>query len=67
VLGGGLEWAVWSNWSVRAEYLFYHLNTGASVNAFNTGPGAFPFPLGSNFSWSDTDIHTLRVGASYRF
>jgi outer membrane immunogenic protein len=67
VLGGGLEWAVWSNWSVRAEYLFYRLNTSTSANVLNTGPGVFPPPLGSNFSWSDTDLHTVRFGASYRF
>ena len=28
VLGGGFEWALWSShWSLRAEYLYYHLNT----------------------------------------
>jgi len=67
VLGGGLEWSIWSNWSVRAEYLYYRLNTSTAVNALNTGPGAFPPPLGSRFSWSDTDLHTVRVGGSYRF
>ena len=67
VLGGGLEWALWRNWSFRAEYLFYHLNTSATAIAFNTGSGAFPPPLGSRFSWSDTDLHTVRAGASYKF
>jgi outer membrane immunogenic protein len=66
VLGGGLEWALWNNWSLRTEYLFYHLNTGTAVNAFNIVPGLDP-SLGSGFSWSDTDIHTVRFGASLRF
>ena len=68
VLGGGIEWALWSNWSLRTEYLFYHLNTSTAVNTYNTGPGNFgPIPLGSGFSWSDTDIHVVRVGGSYKF
>ena len=67
MLGGGLEWALWSDWLLRTEYSFDRLNTSAMATAFNTGPGAFPPPLGSGFSWSDTDIHTVRVGASYKF
>ena len=66
VLGGGLEWALWSNWSLRAEYLFYHLNTSAAALAFDT-TGNFPPPLGSGFSWSDMDVHAVRFGASYKF
>jgi outer membrane immunogenic protein len=66
VLGGGLEWALWNNWSLRTEYLFYRLNTSAAATAFNTVPGLDP-RLASGFSWSDTDIHTVRVGASYKF
>jgi outer membrane immunogenic protein len=65
VLGGGLEWALWSQWSVRAEYLFYHLNTSTSV-VVPESTGNFP----SNptaFSWNNTEIQTVRVGASYKF
>jgi outer membrane immunogenic protein len=67
VLGGGLEWALWSNWSIRAEYLFYHLNTSTAVVVPPTDTALFPPPLGSGFSWSGTDLHTVRVGASYKF
>jgi outer membrane immunogenic protein len=67
VLGGGIEWALWSRWSLRTEYLFYRLNTDNGVATFNIGSGAFPPPLGTGFAWNDTDIHALRFGASYRF
>jgi len=67
VLGTGLEWALWNNWSIRAEYLFYHLNTSATVAVSPTDTVLFPAPLGSRFSWSDTDLHSVRVGGSYRF
>jgi outer membrane immunogenic protein len=66
VLGGGLEWAFWSHWSVRAEYLYYHLNTSGVARAFDS-TGNFPPPLGSQFSWGNTDLQTVRVGASYKF
>ena len=32
VLGGGLEWAVSSQWLLRTEYLFYQLNTGTEAS-----------------------------------
>jgi outer membrane immunogenic protein len=68
VLGGGLEWAFWSNWSLRAEYLYYHLNTSTTAVAFDSsGTGNFPPPLGSHFSWDDIKLQTVRVGASYKF
>ena len=66
-VGGGLEWAFWSHWSIRAEYLFYHLNTSTAVAVSATNTVLFPPPLGSRFTWSDTDLHTVRVGASYKF
>jgi outer membrane immunogenic protein len=66
VLGGGLEWVLWSHWSVRAEYLFYHLNTNTGVVTFDS-TGNFPPFFASGFSWSNLDIQTARVGASYKF
>jgi outer membrane immunogenic protein len=66
VLGGGLEWALWSHWSVRAEYLFYNLKTSTSTTVADS-TGHFLPPLQSGFSWSNTDIQTVRVGASYKF
>jgi outer membrane immunogenic protein len=66
VLGGGLEWALGGRWSLRGEYLFYHLDTGSRAVAFDR-TGNFAPPLGSSFSWGNTDLHTIRFGASYKF
>ena len=63
VVGGGLEWALTHNWSLRAEYLFYHLNSAAGATIT---PAAFPaFP--SSFSWSRTNVDVARAGLSYKF
>jgi outer membrane immunogenic protein len=52
VAGGGFEWAPWANnWSVRAEYLYYHFNSVL---------------LGAGFA-GDIGISEARVGAAYKF
>ena len=63
VVGGGLEYALTHNWSLRAEYLFYHLGSGAGAVVT---PAAFPaFP--SSFSWGHTNVDVVRAGLSYKF
>jgi outer membrane immunogenic protein len=60
-VGGGVDWAPWSNnWVVRAEYLYYHFG-GDAFNAFTGGTLSTTFYLG------DLDIHTARIGLSYKF
>jgi len=61
-IGGGLEYAVWQNWSVKAEYLYYNLGNGnKNNNAFL--PGVF---LGGNKS-GNNDGSIVRVGLNYKF
>ncbi|MBV9064521.1 MAG: porin family protein [Methylobacteriaceae bacterium] len=65
-LGGGVEYAVWNNWSVKAEYLYYNLGRhstiiGGSFTNFAPTTGGF-----STASVRD-DGHILRVGLNYRF
>jgi outer membrane immunogenic protein len=63
VLGGGIEWAPWSNnWIVRAEYLYYSLG-GASGTGFVPGIGA----PAAHPQWSSLSISAGRAGLSYRF
>jgi outer membrane immunogenic protein len=65
VLGGGLEYQFWNNWSLRGEYLYYHLNS--STTALGTEiTGNFP-AFSSTFKWTDTEIQTVRAGLSYKF
>jgi outer membrane immunogenic protein len=63
VAGGGLEWAMTTNWLLRGEYLFYSLGSSPSlwVPAVNY-PG-----LPSGYSWSNTNVGIGRLGLNYKF
>jgi outer membrane immunogenic protein len=61
-VGGGAEWALWSNWSVKAEYLYVDLGRSNSTG-FDTR-FAPPLPL---FASTKDDFHIARVGVNYRF
>jgi len=63
VVGGGLEWALTPHWSVRGEYLYYHLYTGESAVAAAAGFPGFP----SGFNFSNTNVSVARGGLSYKF
>ncbi|MGH6673109.1 MAG: outer membrane protein [Xanthobacteraceae bacterium] len=65
VVGGGLEWAMTTHWSVRAEYLYYRLDSGQGATAAGT-PAAFA-GLPSSFSWGHTSVDVARAGLSYKF
>ena len=65
-LGGGVEYAVWNNWSIKAEYLYYNLGRhstiiGGSFTNFAPATGGF-----STASVRD-DGHIIRAGLNYRF
>ena len=64
VIGGGLEWALAQNWSVRAEYLhvrFDSIDASGVVSASGAG-------YGSAISTStDLSADIVRAGLSYRF
>jgi outer membrane immunogenic protein len=62
--GAGVEYALWSNWSVRAEYRYTNFGDqsvsfpGTTVVAGNT----------SSYKWSvDHTEHAVRAGLTYRF
>ena len=61
-VGGGLEWAMTNNWTLRGEYIFYRFNSAPSV-IVNPGPGF----LSSSDSWSSTNVSVARAGLSYKF
>jgi outer membrane immunogenic protein len=54
--GAGIEAALWSNWTGRIEYLFYHFDPASFIDFH---PAASP-PLGA-------DLHTVRVGVNWMF
>jgi len=66
VVGGGVEYALSSNWTVKAEYQYLDLGSdSASGNVVRNDNGA---PTGEVLrSDFDTNIHTVRVGVNYKF
>ncbi len=63
VAGGGVEWMVTDNWSVRAEYLYYQFAKGPNVDATLPSAGGFP----SNFVWGKPEVSVAQAGLSYKF
>jgi outer membrane immunogenic protein len=75
VVGGGLEWQVARNWTVRAEYLYYDFNGGGTNQAVtlascNTGPaggfGPGGPPCGANAGNANNNTSVFRLGANYK-
>lgn len=64
-LGGGLEYAINSNWSVKGEYLFLGLNDRFS----SCGPGSNRGVALPTFCATHTidGIHTVKFGLNYKF
>ena len=65
-VGGGAEWALSGNWSIKGEYLYMSLDD----NDFVTGPaggacGATNCVL--NVDTDEIDVHTARLGINYKF
>ena len=64
VAGAGVEWMVTSHFLVRAEYLYYGIDSGNSLAAVSS-PIAAPLPVAVN--WGRENIQVFRVGGSYKF
>lgn len=67
--GGGLEWLVASNWSIKAEYLYYDLGkvTGTVANTFYSTLGGAPSPQSiTNYSYNQNG-NIVRLGLNYHF
>jgi outer membrane immunogenic protein len=66
VAGGGAEWMATPNILLRAEYLFYGLNTSATASA-----GVFPpfavTPQALNYNWAKDNVQVFRIAGSYKF
>jgi outer membrane immunogenic protein len=65
-LGGGLEYAFWQKWSVKAEYLYVSLDT-KPVTEFAPTPLAGFAPTSVNANYSHTNLNVVRAGVDYHF
>jgi outer membrane immunogenic protein len=59
--GGGIEYAVTNNWSIKGEYLYVDLGH-QNLNEFNPA-----FPTFTQFAFNDIKISIARFGLNYRF
>jgi outer membrane immunogenic protein len=62
--GGGAEFAIDRNWSIKAEYLYSKFGGVGSTTTYALASGASAQPINHNV---DTTIQMGRVGFNYRF
>jgi outer membrane immunogenic protein len=64
-VGGGLEWALTNNWSVKAEYLYIDFGHVAATGTI-TNVVALGYSQGMSTS-SDLTAHVARIGVNRKF
>lgn len=62
-VGAGVEYAAWTNWTVKAEYLYVDLGR----ESFADNLGAFGFPTAAFTHSARLQENIFRVGLNYRF
>jgi outer membrane immunogenic protein len=65
VVGGGAEWMATPNILLRAEYLYYNLNSG--VNGSAVFSPAVVAPTSAQYNWSSYNVQVFRIAGSYKF
>lgn len=66
--GAGIEVGFWSNWVLRAEYLYLQFNGIGATTTFTGTAGAPPTPFtATSQSTSNITINVFEVGLSYLF
>lgn len=64
VLGGGLEWALTNNLSVKGEYLYVDFGKVTATGILVDFPGNYAQGISTS---SDLSAHVARLGVNYRF
>lgn len=63
-VGGGLEYALGRNWSLKGEYLYARFEQTITAAAVTPTAGTLPNTYTAKFA---TDLNVVRVGLNYRF
>jgi outer membrane protein OmpA-like peptidoglycan-associated protein len=63
--GGGIEWMVLPNWSIKAEYIYANLSSSSTGIIYNYG--GFGPPSSTMRSTVNNAVQTARVGINYHF
>jgi outer membrane immunogenic protein len=64
--GGGVEWGILPNWTVRAEYLRLQFNGLFNTFSFNGTVAGAPFSTFAN-TQSNVGVNVVRLGLNYAF
>jgi len=65
-VGGGIEYAFWQKWTVKADYLYIRLDDSSVTMLATSVPiGAATPSINANFG--RTNINVARIGVNYRF
>ena len=65
---GGVEWAIYNNWSIKGEYMFIGSGEGLKTCGFAAAPGGVAVSGGQFcFNHAFPGIHTAKFGLNYRF
>jgi outer membrane immunogenic protein len=62
VLGAGVEWGIWDNWSLKLEYDYLWRNGNTFFVPLNA-----PFLAGDSFNTGNRNIQMVKLGVNYRF
>jgi outer membrane immunogenic protein len=65
-IGGGIEYALWQNWTIRGEYLHVSLGSkSVTETAVSVAAGTIPSSFNANFGRTNLDI--ARFALNYQF
>ena len=67
VAGGGVEWAVSGNWSIKGEFLHVDLGTTTNTSLFVANAGGNPFPNAFITHNHRLTEEIARAGLNYKF
>ena len=66
--GGGVEYALWQQWSLKLEYLYVRLaSNGLTETALSVPFPGLNTPASFNANFSHTNFNVVRVGLNYQF
>ena len=66
-VGGGLEYAVARNWTIRGEYLYVSLQSKSVVETATALPFLATIPSSFTANFSRTNLNIARAALNYRF
>jgi outer membrane immunogenic protein len=66
-VGGGFEYMLNGNWTVRGEYLYYSFDGASATVPLTSVPPPAVLASRATYTFGDLDLHVLRVGVNYKF